>query len=214
MTTKKKKPAAKPAAPSAGITQIVIPAMNLEQVEIKIVGITPLIVHKFSDKARKMIEDTQQGKAKNKRPPKNPKAEFEGALYVMEKATGRKKTRYGFPSSGFKQAAVSACRYVEGVKMTAAKGSFHVMGELSEIIGAPPIMRTDMVRIGGFGNKVADVRYRPEFTEWAVKLKIRYNADAITPDRIAHLLNIAGFSVGIGEWRPEKGGQFGQFSVG
>lgn len=201
------------------VTEIIIPAMRLETMELELRGLTPLIVHKFSDKSRKQIEDNQQGKAKNKKAPKVPEEEFRGALYVIEAPKGKpgkrgyKPGRYGFPSSGFKKAAISACRYVEGVKMTAAKGSFHVLGELTEIIADEPIMRTDTVRIGNFGNKVADIRYRPEFTEWSVKLKIRYNSDAITAERIAHLYNIAGFSVGVGEWRPEKDGSFGQFEV-
>ena len=203
----------KKAAAEKKTTEIIIPALRLETMELELVGLTSLITHKFSDKARKMIEDAQQGKAKNKKPPKNPKAEFEAALHVIEPPKGRKRGRYGFPAAGFKKAAVNAARFADGVKMTILRGSFHIVGDLIEILGPPPVMRTDMVRIGGFGKQVSDVRYRPEFHNWRVKLKIRYNRDAITPDRIAHLFNIAGFAIGIGEWRPDRDGTHGQFEV-
>jgi len=71
-------------------------------------------------------------------------------------------------------------------------------------------MREDMVRVG---MGVADIRYRPQFDPWAAKVRIAFNAAAISPEQIANLLDIAGFGVGVGEWRPEKDGSFGRFHV-
>jgi hypothetical protein len=193
------------------LVDLTIPPILLKTVKIKIKGTSSLIMNKFSAKAQKQIADKQQGKAKNKKAPKDPKAEFEAALYYMP---GSKK-KYGFPAAAFKKAAISACRYVDGVSMTHAKGAFHVLGDLVEIkIKGKPVMREDTVRIGGFGKKVADLRYRPEFRNWSCELIIRYNTNAITPEQIAHLLNLAGFAIGIGEWRPEREGSFGMFEVG
>ena len=100
--------------------------------------------------------------------------------------------------------------------MPYAKGAFHIVGDLVEILGDPPIMRTDIVHIGPFGKKTATPRYRPEFTNWRCKLIVRYNESAISPEQLWNLINVAGFSVGIGEWRPEKSGagSFGMFHVG
>jgi len=124
-----------------------------------------------------------------------------------------KKGKYGFPATGFKKAMVSACRYAEGFSMTKAYGAFHILGDLVEIKGAKPVMRTDVVRIGNFGKKTADIRYRGEFKDWKIDLRILYNARVVSKQMLAHLLNLAGFAVGVGEWRPEKGGQFGMFEV-
>lgn len=82
-----------------------------------------------------------------------------------------------------------------------------------EIEGAKPKMRTDTVRIGSFGSKVADLRYRPMYVGWSVTLTIEFNVHAISAEWIAYLLNVAGFAVGVGEWRPEKSGTFGMFEV-
>jgi hypothetical protein len=73
-----------------------------------------------------------------------------------------------------------------------------------------PEMQEDMVRVGG---GTADLRYRPIFHEWAVNLHIRVNARALTLEQLVHLFNQAGFSVGVGEWRPEKHGDKGMFHV-
>lgn len=188
-------------------TKLEIPALNIEVMQIELQGVTPLICHRFDEKVRGQMEDKQQGRAVHKKAPKDPKAEYERCFY--RNSSGK----YGFPASAFKGAAVSACRFVEGISMTHAKGAFHVLGDVLEIKGSKPTMRTDVCRVGPFGKKVADIRYRPEFDKWAVILTVRYNASVITPSQIANLLNVAGFAIGVGEWRPEKSGSFGQFQV-
>ena len=55
-------------------TNIVIPDFNLQTVVFPIIGTNRLVMHKFSEKARKEIEDKQQKKgtslkAKGKRDP-------------------------------------------------------------------------------------------------------------------------------------------------
>ena len=59
-----------------------------------------------------------------------------------------------------------------------------------------------------------DLRYRPEFPEWSATLNIEYDDDNITSDAIASLLYRAGMSVGVGDWRPERNGDFGRFEIG
>jgi hypothetical protein len=183
--------------------RIEIPKIAIVTLPITIIGDSPLISHRWSDKAKQMMLDKQMGKAIAKKAPKDPEQEFRDSLY--EHPDGG----YGFPSVAFKAAAVSACRSVEGIKMTEARAAFHVPGELVKIDGEPR-MREDMVRIG---MGTADIRYRGEFTEWKATLFVRYNESVLTPSQIVNLFNVAGFGVGIGEWRPEKDGSFGMFHV-
>jgi hypothetical protein len=44
-------------------------------------------------------------------------------------------------------------------------------------------------------------------------VRVRFNANVLSAAQIVNLFNTAGFGVGIGEWRPEKDGQFGMFHV-
>jgi len=169
------------------------------------------MVNKFSEKAKQEIEDKQTGKAKAKKEFRNPQEEYEKSLYVMPGA----KKRYGMPANGVKIAAVSACKFVDGIAQTFARGAFHVLpgpGGLIEIKGEP-VMDESMVRIGNFGSKVASPRYRGRFDEWECSFDIDYNANVISPEQIANLYETAGFAIGLCEWRPEKNGSFGMFQI-
>lgn len=184
--------------------ELLIPAINLQRMVLRVVGDSPLISHRWSDKAKKMMLDKQMKKANKKKEAKDPKQDFKESLYVHPDGG------YGFPSVAFKAAAVAACRFLDGMKMTVARGAFHVDGELVKIEGDEPVMREDMVRLQG---GVADIRYRGAFNEWYADLTIAYNADVISPEQVANVFNIAGFGVGVGEWRPERNGQYGRFHV-
>lgn len=183
---------------------IVVPEVRIGNLELTLVGDSPLICHAWDEKTKKGMLDKQMKKAAPKKEAKDPHAQYLASLYNMPDGKG-----YGFPSIGFKGAAVSACRFSDGVKMTEARGAFHVEGELVRIDGTPN-MREDMVRIG---MGVADIRYRGEFKQWKATLKIRYNMNSLSPEQIVNLFNTAGFGVGVGEWRPEKNGQMGMFHV-
>lgn len=184
--------------------EVSIPQIKLRQVEVELVGDSPLICHAWSKKAKQEMLDKQMKKAKQAKGAKDPEADFKESLYPMPDGNG-----YGFPTVAFKAAAVGACRFVDDIKMTEARGAFHIAGELAKIEGEPR-MREDMVRIG---MGTADIRHRGEFPQWRVKLQITYNESALSLEQIINLFNIAGFGVGVGEWRPERDGSFGRFHV-
>ena len=182
---------------------IEIPPIEIKTYVLRIVGDSPLICHAWSKKAKQEMLDKQMGKARGKKEPKNPEQDYQEAFYRT--AEGKP----AFPTIAFKAAAVNASRQVDGLKMTFLRGAFHTVGELVEIEGVPQ-MREDMVRIA---MGTADIRYRPEFTEWAVNLPVRLNVRSMTLEQLIHLVNQAGFSAGVGEWRPERDGQYGMFHV-
>lgn len=183
-------------------TTITLPELSKTRLGIDIVGTSSLITHKWSEKAKKEMLDKQMGKAKTGKTPKNPEQDFEEALYRTENGG------YGFPSVAFKAAAVRAGTYAD-LKMTFLRGAFHVLGELVEIVGEPK-PREDMVRVG---MGTADIRYRPEFIDWTATVPVVLNERALSVEQLVNLFRIAGFSVGVGEWRPEKDGQHGCFDV-
>lgn len=199
---------------------IELPALNIGMMEVTLVGDSPLIVHAWSQKAKKEMLDKQMKKAKPAKEAKDPRADFEASMYRL--ADGG----YGFPSVAFKNAAVTAGTSVAGLTKIQARQAFHILGEDADIEGAfdgsksrvnlvrieggEPAMREDMVRVG---MGTADLRYRPEFSEWRAKILVRYNQNVLSEAQILNLLNVAGFAVGVGEWRPEKDGQYGMFHV-
>ena len=200
--------------------QIELPPLNLEIIEVTLIGDTPLISHAWSEKAKREMLDKQMKVAKPAKEAKDPHQDFEQSLYRIEGGG------YGFPSVAFKAAAVTACTSVAGITKVAARQAFHVMGtqsavrgafngalmrmDLVRILGSEPEMREDMVRVG-LGT--ADIRYRGQFWPWHATVRVRFNRNVLSAAQIVNLFNTAGFGVGIGEWRPEKDGQFGMFHV-
>ncbi len=182
--------------------KVMIPKLDTRVFEVKLTGDSPLICHAWSDKAKRMMLEKQQKKAGKAKAAKDPEDDYRNSLY------NHPDGGYGFPAVAFKNAAVSACRFVD-MKMTEARGAFHVLGEMVAIEGEPN-MREDMVRLNG---KTADIRYRGEFKKWGCVLTVSYNGAFWSPEQIINLFNSAGFGVGVGEWRPEKNGSYGMFHV-
>ena len=182
---------------------IMLAPPRVETVHIEVVGTAPLICHRWSEKAKKQILDKQTRAASKAKQAKNPERDFEDSLYPHPDGG------YGFPSVAFKAAAVRAGTYSD-MKMTFLRGAFHVTGELVPITGDPS-MREDMVRLQG---KTADIRYRGEFKEWSASVPVQVNASVLSVEQLANLFLIAGFAVGVGEWRPERNGQYGRFELG
>jgi hypothetical protein len=180
-----------------------LPALDIQVMDITIVGDSSLIVHRFDEKMKTKMKEKQEQIASAGREKRDPQADYEGSLYKLPGG------KFGFPAVAFKNAAVTACTSLgKSISKVAARQAFHVMGDMVEIKGKPN-MREDMVRVGM--SKSADIRYRGEFKEWSCTLRIRFNARVLSAQQIVNLINTAGFAVGVGEWRPEKNGQFGLF---
>ena len=182
--------------------EVKLTGLAIDGLRLRLIGTSPLIVHKWSEKAKKQMLDKQMKRGSQGKAAKDPDQDYRESLYIRDDGT------YGFPAVAFKAAAVRAGTYCE-MKMVFLRGAFHVEGDLVRIIGEPKA-REDMVRVG---MGTADIRYRPEFPEWSTELDVTYNSRALSAEQIVQLFEIAGFAVGVGEWRPEKDGQFGRFRV-
>lgn len=189
-----------------------IAKIDSERIRVPIIGTTPLIVHNFSQKAKQQMLDAQQGR-KTPKVARDPQAEYEAAFY-------RLRDGYGFPVTAFKAATVGAGRfYGKSTNMTQLRQFMFFHGEMSdadpqqlvEIIGEPK-MREDVVRLGG-PSRSADLRYRPEFREWSTTLTVTYVRSSLTRDSVLSLIDAGGMGIGVGEWRPEKRGEFGCYAV-
>ncbi len=197
-----------------GNTQSLFVALKPIQVahaKFKLRGLSSLLAHAWSKKAvtqmlqNQMMTKEEKKKAKENREPKNPQRDFEEAQYI-------RNGKHCFPSTALKKAMGKAASAM-GINPTLVKHAVFIEGDFLVIHHARCVMREDMVNIGKWPNRVPDLRYRPEYQEWWTEISVEYRLDMITPEQLTALLQNAGFSVGIGEWRPEKDGQFGRFEV-
>jgi hypothetical protein len=166
----------------------------IREVKIPIKGLSPLIVHAWSEKSKKMIEDKQQGRAKNKKHDlRVPEEDYEGAKHKSPLGWE------GFPAAGFKAAMIRASKSL-GMVMKDTQTSFFVKADCEETqlvrIYGDSRMRTDMVKVG-MGS--SDIRYRPEYAAWEAELTIEYNSGVLSQDQVYQLVKAAGFFCGVGE---------------
>ena len=188
-------------------------AVKLKPIDIKnisftIRGLSPLIQHKWSDKALRQIREKQAGKKTKTREARNPEEEAEAATYFTEGG------EYGVPLEAIKKSIINAAHKDIGIEKTLVRKSLFIKSEdpnnILPMVCDDPILREDQVRVG-MGS--ADLRYRPEFRNWAVRVDATVDAGNLTVEDLINLVNRAGFGVGLHEWRPEKGGEFGRFEV-
>lgn len=58
-----------------------------------------------------------------------------------------------------------------------------------------------------------NVLHRPQFRKWEAKFEVTFDEEQIEIPVMKELFDIAGRSVGVGDWRPAKKGRFGKFQV-
>ena len=215
------------ATKKAATEVIEIRPIEIKKVTIRIVGDTPLIMHAWSEKAKRMMLEAQMGIAKGKKKEvKNPADDFirsmywltpmpaDGTMESFEEAIAN-GARFGFPVTAFKQAAISAAYRMGWAKdKMSMRGAFYIDSDengMIEIHSDTPEMREDMVKVG---MGTADIRYRGEFKNWYADLTISYNANGqYSLENIVNIINAGGYVCGVGEWRPERDGQNGMFHV-
>jgi hypothetical protein len=206
---------------------IEIRPIQIKKATIRIVGDTPLIMHAWSEKAkREMLEKQMKTTKTSGRDAKNPVEDFIRSMYWLSPmpeemtedafdAAVEAGAKFGFPVTGIKQAAISAAYRLGWVKdKMGLRGAFYIDGDASQMVeihSDTPIMREDMVKVG---MGTADIRYRGEFRNWYADLNISFNASGNTTlEQIVNIINAGGYTCGIGEWRPERDGQYGMFHV-
>ncbi len=188
-----------------------------------LVGDTPLITHAWSEKARREMLSKQVKATKGGKEARDPQADFVSSLYDMGDGS------YGFPAMGVKNCILSAAHKDKGIARSNVMASLWIDAEmirtrpalagavcdmpLVRIHGTEPEMREDMVKIGSGLSKIANLAYRAQFTSWAMRVTGRFNSTTITPEALAFLIQEAGMSSGLGEWRNERRGMFGAFHL-
>lgn len=191
---------------SPGKQTVQIAAPRLRTAEFKLEGTAPFVQLRFSQKAMNAMMDKMkagsQGNNKKVRTARDFDDDFKQAQHVSTDGW------VGIPAGAFRSAMISACRLVN-FKMTLAKLSVFIEADgIDKVDGVP------LVKIEGKPEKnimavrnqtgVADIRCRPMWRKWSVKLRVRYDEDQFSLTDISNLLARVGAQVGIGEGRPDS----------
>lgn len=190
-----------------------IPEVRMDVVTFNVLGTTPLIMHRMGDKAQKELlypkVKTRADRATHLK--HDPMQEFLSAAYVYPSKVDMPTACY-FPSAGFSKGLASVALDIPGgpdkSQMTRLTG---VVGINVPIYGIPSL-GMDVVRQSGM-TKAPDIRTRPYFAEWACQIMVRYYALTLNEEQISNLVQAAGVLRGLGDYRPEKGGQYGTYTI-
>ncbi len=182
----------------------------MKTVEVEICGTSPLLIHRFSE-ASEQAKSTRRMQIT----PRDPRAEAEKVAYIAPDGT------YYFSAFSIPNAMGNA-------------GSNHKMlgsrKSLRFVVPSAVRMTTDAITIlnGDEPAKSFEVdarpvtipatkgrimRYRPRFDSWNAKFNLLIEEDALSIEDAHLLLEEAGRTIGVGDFRPEKRGPFGCFRV-
>jgi len=132
---------------------------------------------------------------------------------IMRPIRGKDCTAiHGVACAGVRQGMVRAAGSC-GATMTHTKCNIRVLsshGNYLPIKFETLVAGEDPVTVG---NKQTDLRYRPYYSGWSVDIVIAHQSEIVGPEELTQLLRNAGQFVGLGEWRNERGGQFGMYTV-
>ena len=187
------------------IKQVSIEPIKVVEMDIMLTGTTPLLMERMSEKVQQSLINTMEGKGKEKKQNRDFQAE------VGEKIHRTEDGKPGFPASGFKKAIVEAAVYMDGMDKKLAK-SIVIVGNVVPVTYKKMITNKAMGRDSGIRRAPRPI-WRPEFTDWGCKLRVRFNSSLITPDQVVNLFKLGGFHIGIGGWRPQCSGSYGTFTV-
>lgn len=62
-------------------------------------------------------------------------------------------------------------------------------------------------------NKSRIMCYRPKFTDWSLTVDVFYDPDVAEAEGLLSYFTVAGKYIGLGGYRPDKGGMFGRFNA-
>lgn len=194
------------------LKQLKLKPIQKKIVSVRLVGISPLVQHKWSEKARKMIRDKQAGKKTKERELRDPEQEGRDAMHTTTDG------KPGVPADAIKAAIINAAHKDLGIEKTLVRKALFVLPMGRDVVielagnGKPLELEIveDTVRVG---QGSADLRYRPYITNWSLTIEMEINEELLQMQDVLFLLERAGFGVGLLERRPERGGDFGRFEV-
>ena len=199
----------------------------MEQIKFKLVGETALLMHnnrlanpldrysqemsKKSGKRKKTIEDIWE----------LARIEWEGGLYLydgeikipmrvvnkcMERGATKQKNGMLWKSGCFIKEDYCPLKYT-GPNIKVKMNGDIPNPELDKYF--KNYIYQTMVRVG----QATLLRTRPMFKGWSFETTVMFDGSVINRESLIQAAKDAGHLVGLCEWRMEKGGQYGRFSV-
>lgn len=183
----------------------------MTSIKIKIEGVTPLLVHAFTDEAQMSATSGNRAVATGDRG--TPHDQAAAALYVSESGAPI------IPQPNLFRCIIDAGKFFKAgkSKVTTIKSSLIPACLSIEELEIPILHREDWtvdqrpVRIPSTGGRI--IRYRPCFHDWALAFTADLDTDIVSLNLLREIVDAAGKRIGLGDFRPDCKGPFGKFVV-
>lgn len=201
---------------TAGI--IDIPALKQDGLTFAVLGTTPIILARMSEKARHELllprgRKTAADKASSLK--HNPLEEYQASPYTSQ--NDKAPTYLQVLAAAFKKGMAGAALDLPGAskaqigRLLWVKGD-DTGGERISLYGVPQLFMS--VTRSADMNKTPDIRTRAIVPQWACLVHVRFVRTLIKENAVLNLLASAGITQGVGDWRAQKGaGTYGSFEV-
>lgn len=184
----------------------------MQTFEVRIEGITALLQHRFTE-ASEAAKSTRRVQLKEE----DPRAVAERAAYRMPDGTlylpGAAISRLlreaggGHKQRGSRKSlkyVIPAAVIVPDEAIPLINGDGRSAATEFEVDSRPVTIPATKGRI---------MRHRPRLNVWAAEFSLEIDEDVLPPEVIHELLSEGGNKIGVGDFRPERGGPFGRFHV-
>lgn len=194
------------------IKTIEIVELKMGQVTFNIVGDTPMLMNRLSKKAREelLLPAPKKNSAEREITLKHdPIAEFRESVYLCRDPNG--PTAIHVPDGTFAKTIAAAAIDMPGATKAEISRLASIADATINLYGRP-FLHMRPVRNSGF-NRTPDIRTRACFPRWACTFTVSYVSNLLREGHITNLLAAAGMIIGVGDWRPQKGGSNGRFRI-
>ena len=193
-------------------TEISVLEISTGNAEFWLVGTSPLIFNRMALKARHELLLPKGRKTPADRAANLKHIPLDEYRNSVNRNRDSAPTRLCFPAPGFKKAMATAALDLPGTKKTEIGRLTWVSGHSVNIYGVPQLLMS-VVRSADIA-KTPDIRTRAIVPQWCCKIDVNFVRPKLQVNSVARLIAAAGVTVGIGDWRQEKGsGSFGQYRI-
>lgn len=199
-------------APEQGV-EIEVLELGRGEVNVFVVGTTPLICNRVSEKAQRELlfpkgKKTAADKAQSLK--HEPLSEFLASPYIIPDKSA--PTLIAGLATWFKKGMMTAALDLPGTKKAQIGRLVQVLGERVPLYGVPKLLMS--ITRGADIARTPDVRTRAIIPEWAVPLTIQFASPQLREKSVLNLLAAAGVFAGAGDYRREKGaGNYGGYRL-
>jgi len=183
----------------------------MKRVEVEIRGTSPLLIHRFGEQ-QEMEKTTRRIKVQETLDPRD---EAKKHAYVANDGTFF-FSAFAIPNA---MGAAGSSHKQKGSRKTlrfVVPSAVRMESDTVTILngkGPAKEFEVDSRPVTIPATKGRIMRHRPRWNAWGARFVLIVNDEMIDPETAHMLLNEAGQSIGIGDFRPEKRGPFGTFRV-